>query len=101
LETFTFGKPLTSVEVDDMKSKRALQFIEDLKEFFFVTYDLNEIHISRFRTLCDVAIGKLGQEKEKFKLSDRNADLAGIFYGYSLGQIVQYCFKEGLHHLIK
>lgn len=101
LETFKFEKPLTSVEVDDMKSKRALQFIEDLKEFFFVTYDDDEIHISRFKTLCDVAIGKFEREGKKINLSDRNADLAGLFYGYSLKQIVQYCFKRELYHLIK
>ena len=50
LETFTFEKPLTSVEIDDLKPKRVLQFIEDLEKFFFVTYKHNEIHISRFRT---------------------------------------------------
>ena len=101
LETFKFEKPLTSIEIDDMKSKRALQFIEDLKEFFFVNYNLNEIYISRFRTLCNVAIGKLGKRRKKVKFSDKFADLAGIFYGYSPKQIVQYCFKEGLYHLIK
>lgn len=101
LETFKFENPLTSIEIDDMKSKRALQFIEDLKEFFFVNYNLNEIYISRFRTLCGLPIGKFEREGKKIKLSDRNADLAGISYGYSLKQIVQYYFKEGLYHLIK
>ena len=101
LETFRLEKPLTSVEIDDLNSKRVLQFIEDLRNFFFVTYKRNEIHISRFRTLCDVAIGKLGEKGEEVRLSDRYADLAGLFYGYSLKQIVQYCFKRELYHLIK
>jgi len=101
LETFTFEKPLTSVEIDDLKPKRVLQFIEDLRKFFFVTYKHDEIHISRFRTLCDIAIGKLGERGEEVRLSDRYADLAGLFYGYSPKQIVEYCLKRGLYDLIK
>jgi len=101
LETFRLEKPLTSVEIGDLNSERVLQFIEDLKNFFFVTRKGNEVHISRFRTLCDVAIGKLGKKGEEVRLSDKYADIAGLFYGYSLKQIVQYCFKKELYHLIK
>jgi len=101
LETYKFEKPLTSIEVDDTESKRTQQLIEDLKEFFFVTFDHHQIHVSRFRTLSRMAIGKFEEDGKKVELSDRNADYAGLFYGKSLKQIVEYCLKRGLYHLIK
>ena len=99
--TFTFDKPLTSIDISNVRSKKLIQFIDDLKKFFFVTYKSSEIHVSRFRTLCSVAIGELGEGENLVKLSERFADLAGNFYGYSPGEILQYCLDKGFYHLIK
>lgn len=95
MDTFLFEKPFTSVEINDIEPNRVIELVKDLREYFFVNYDAKEIHISRFYTLGKVAVG------ERVNLSDKCADLAGLFYGYSPKQIVQYCFKEGLEHLIK
>ena len=77
------------------------QFIKDLEAFFFVNYDYQDVHISRFKTLGKVALGEMRIEGEKVRLSDTFADLAGLFYGYPPKLVVQYCFKRGRGHLIK
>ena len=98
MDAYAFEKPLTSIEIDDIKSKKVLQLIKDLEEFFFVRYTSYEIYISRFKSLCNVAIDK---PRNKIGLSDEFADLAGILYGYSPKEVVQYCLKRRKYHLIK
>lgn len=92
LEAFRLEKPLTSVDVTGIKSKRIKEFTKDLNEFFFVSRKRKEVHVSRLKTLVYIA--------KKFGLSDKNADLAGISYGYTLKQIVEYSFKRS-YDLIK
>lgn len=101
VDTFLFNKHFTSIDVANIEPKRVAQFIEDLEEFFFVNYDYIEVHISRFKTLGKVALGEMKIEGEKVRLSDRYADLAGLFYGYPPKLIVQYCLKKSKDHLIK
>lgn len=100
-DTFTFDKRFTSIDVCSVSAKRINQFMADLSSFFFVSNNLEEVHISRFKTLCDVAIGKLEIDGEIVRLSDRFADLAGAFYNYSPKKILQYCLDRELYHLIK
>jgi len=101
VDTFLFNKHFTSVDVANIEPKRVAQFSKDLEEFFFVNYDYQEVHISRFKTLGKVALGEMKIEGKKVRLSDTFADLAGFFYGYPPKLVVQYCFKKGKDHLIK
>ena len=104
LDTFLFKKGLTSIETANTKPERVSQLKEALKPFFFVSSTDHEIHVSRFKTLVQVAVGEMGKGINKVRLSDIFADLSGTFYGYSPKLIVQYCFKEDnehLQHLIK
>ena len=69
MDTFLFNKHFTSIDAASIEPKRVTQLIEDLEEFFFVSYDYKEVHISRFKTLGKVALGEMKIEGKKVRLS--------------------------------
>lgn len=98
MRAYKSEKPLTSIEIHSVKPKRARNFIKDLEKFFFVRYNSYEIYISRFRSLCNVA---MDDPRKEDGLSGKCPDLEGILYGYSPKEVARYCLKEELYHLIK
>lgn len=103
-KTFTFKKPLTSIELYDKKIEKVIDFIGELEGFFFVDYVyfypkppegifLGLIFISRFKNLFDVAIYYANKHKG---LLDKFADLSGILFGYPSKEVAKYCSKERL-----
>ncbi len=101
MTTFLFEKPVTSIEIGSMNLEEVVEFRGELEKFFFVEYTPSEIFISRFRTLCDVAIGIKNRNDITIKLSHNFPDLEGFFYGKPLKEIARYCLKKKKYHLIK
>ncbi len=103
LDTYTFEKPLTSIEECDLKNIDVLHFFQDMKNFFFVTYksSTSEINVSRFRTLSKLPLIGLEGSYTEIRFSEAFADFVGNSYGKTPKQLANYCLKEKLYDLIK
>ncbi len=96
LDAYNLRKPLTEIEIYGRPIRRVREFVAWMREFFFVEmleypslpYEpgrfYGRVYVSRFKTLPAVAVQYDG-------LSDTYSDLAGVLYGYSLENIVDYC----------
>jgi len=109
LSTFALSKPMTTIEIYESKEEGITitrhdihSFIDELAKYFFVYcrwFDYpnqQDVHIylSRFRTLIEI-IEKSGG------LDDEQADIFGLFCGYSNVDVFKYCQDHSLMHLIK
>jgi len=83
LMAFRLEKPVTSIELYPESDSLLSGLEEDLSEFFFVYRDDKILYVSRFRTLIEVIENQDG-------LSDSNADLAGILFGFSPENVAGY-----------
>ena len=104
IKAFKFEKPLTSIEVDTEDNEKAVQFMEELENYFFVGHiyfepDSKEfgfsglILVSRFKNPFDVA---MNYAKKHNGLLDEFADLLGILCGISFEEVAEYCLKARL-----
>ena len=111
LKSFKFEKTLTSIEIEAGDKEKVTEFIEGLKDFFFVDQTSFEsdsqdlgfsglIIISRFKKVFDAAMSYVSKHNG---LLDKFADLSGILFGYSCKAVVEYCSNERLrkYNLIK
>jgi hypothetical protein len=103
LRTFKLEKPVTSIELQNVKDRSRIQpFINELDKFFFVNPTPSEIHISRFKTMCALANAKANKKYLKdLSLSDKYGDFAGISYGKSPIETAKYCINNELFSLLK
>lgn len=101
---FKSKKPVTSIELYDIRAIMFEKFIEELKEFFFVGqvyFDPNsprtkfsgDIFVSRSKDLLDVMAY---HAKKHNGMSDGFADLSGVLFGKPIKEVAQYCSQEGL-----
>jgi len=104
LMAYRLEKPLTGIEIYGQEPKNVEEFVNEISPFFFVIskpweemsteHEYNgEVYVSRFKTLIDVV--------RCIDLTDHVADLAGIFYGYDLKDIVKYCKRREHCGLVK
>lgn len=104
--TYTADKPLSSIRIHDGNEK---EFANDMREFFFVYLDDNgKTYISRFKTLIEVVKHQDKVTEHSVPghtinaLSDINADLSGIFYGFDSKNVAGKLQKtEKMEHLLK
>ena len=95
LMTFRLEKPVTSIELYPESDSVVSSLEEDLSDFFFVYRDDKILYISRFRTLIEIIENQDG-------LSDSNADLGGILYGFSPENVAGYINRSSaIDHLFK
>lgn len=111
IKAFISKKPVTSIEISNLKPKIVNQLLEDLEKFFFVSRgycdpDLWKYNffVSRYKTLPNIISF---YSKNNFGTYDRFSDVAGAFLLDLLEnpsqEVASYCFKERLkkHNFIK
>ena len=104
IKAFKFEKPITSIEIDSENTKKVVQFMKEMENFFFVDHisfepDSHDIRfsglilLSRFKNLFEVAMSYANKHNG---LLDEFADLSGIIFGYSPKDVATYCSEERL-----
>jgi hypothetical protein len=100
LQAYLLEKPLTEIEIYKKPYEIVMLYILELKKYFFVD-KLNSkkskkcftgvIHISRFRNVIEIVrMFDYLQPFENFH------DIRGIFFGYSLTEVAEFCQKDDL-----
>jgi hypothetical protein len=103
LNAYKFKKPLTSIEIDDKHSGEKEEFVDKLRERFYVLNVFNgdnscgTIYVSRFKTIIKVVDMFT---KSGYSL-DYHADLFGILFGYDLENVAGYIIDRNLDDMIK
>ena len=101
---FKSKKPVTSVELYNIRASVIEKFIEELSEFFFVgqvyfdpesprTKFSGDVFVSRSKELLDLMVY---HAKKRSGMLDGFADLSGILFGTPLKEVARYCSQESL-----
>jgi parallel beta-helix repeat protein len=104
LKTYLFQKTFTSIEIFRNDHRRTEEFIDELREFFFVGYvpyakaprNSGQVLISRFKHIFEVGLEYM---KRCEGIHDFFSDLFGLLFEYSSREIAQYCSTERLKSL--
>ncbi len=102
---YTFEKPFSSIEIQNIAPEKVLDFIKDLEDFFFVGYAYYKLENQEFGFSGEVLISRMSTVFEhtldlalkNFGLLDHLADYLGVIFGkFSLKQVIKYCIEDRL-----